>query len=95
MRKINPAIGAIAWQRGVTGPVIGTPGMDGAGVIAAQSYRSADNRNGVFLISASNGKLLKTISYGKSSIFGQPVFADNDLLIASTGGQGLTAYKAR
>ena len=68
--------------------------MDGAGVIAAQSYRSADNRNGVFLISAST-ELLKTISYGKSSIFGQPVFADNYLLIASTGGQGLTAYKAR
>ena len=95
VRKVDPATGAIAWQRGVTGPVIGTPGMDGAGVIAAQSYRSADNRNGVFLISAPNGKLLKTISYGKSSIFGQPVFADNYLLIASTGGQGLRAYKAR
>ena len=94
VRKVNPATGAIAWQRGVTGPVIGTPGMDGAGVIAAQSYGSAANKNGVFLIDASNGKLLKTISYGKSSIFGQPVFADQYLLVASTGSQGLTAYKA-
>lgn len=68
--------------------------MDGAGVIAAQSYGSAADTNGVFLIDASNGKLLKTISYGKSSIFGQPVFADQYLLVASTGSQGLTAYKA-
>ncbi len=94
VRKVNPATGAIIWQRGVTGPVIGTPGMDGAGVIAAQSYRSTDNKNGVFLINASTGALLKTISYGTASIFGQPVFADQYLLVASTGSQGLTAYKA-
>jgi outer membrane protein assembly factor BamB len=94
VRKVNPATGAILWQRGVTGPVIGTPGMDGAGVIAAQSYRSAANKNGVFLINASTGALLKTIPYGTASIFGQPVFADQYLLVASTGSQGLTAYKA-
>lgn len=94
VRKVNPATGAIIWQRGLTGPVIGTPGMDGAGVIAAQSYRSSVNKNGVFLINASNGTLLKTISYGKASIFSQPVFADQYLLVASTGSQGLTAYKA-
>jgi hypothetical protein len=92
VRKVNPATGAVLWQRGVTGPVIGTPGMDGGGVIAAASYRSAANKNGVFLINASNGKFLKTISYGKTSIFAQPVFADKYLLVAS--GVGLTAYKA-
>jgi outer membrane protein assembly factor BamB len=93
VRKVNPATGAVIWQRGVTGPIIGTPGMDGAGVIAAQSYRSSANKNGVFLISASSGKLLRTIPYGKTSIFAQPVFADNYLLVAS--GVGLTAYRAR
>jgi outer membrane protein assembly factor BamB len=95
VRKVNPATGAVIWRRGVTGPIIGTPGMDGVGVIAAASYRSAVGKNGVFLINASNGKLLKTIPYGTTSIFGQPVFADNYLLVASTGGRGLTAYKAR
>jgi polyvinyl alcohol dehydrogenase (cytochrome) len=91
VRKVNPATGAVIWQTGVSGPVIGTPGMDGGGVIAAGSYRSRAGTNGVFLINASTGKLLRTISYGSSSIFGQPVFADNYLLVAS--GAGLTAYK--
>ena len=92
VRKVNPATGAVIWQRGLTGPIIGTPGMDGGGVIAAGSYRSSTNKNGVFLINASNGKLLKTIASGKTSIFGQPVFADNYLLVAT--GFSLTAYKA-
>jgi outer membrane protein assembly factor BamB len=92
VRKVNPATGAVLWQRGVTGPIIGTPGMDGAGVIAAGSYRSSVNKNGVFLINASNGQLLKTIASGSTSIFSQPVFADNYLLVAT--GVSLTAYKA-
>jgi outer membrane protein assembly factor BamB len=92
VRMVNPATGAVSWQRGVTGPVIGTPGMDGAGVIAAGTYRSGVSKNGVFLISASNGKLLKTIASGSTSVFGQPVFADNYLLVAT--GVSLTAYKA-
>jgi outer membrane protein assembly factor BamB len=92
VRKVNPATGAILWQRGVTGPVIGTPGMDGAGVIAAGTYRSGVSKNGVFLLNASNGKLLKTIASGSTSVFAQPVFADNYLLVAT--GVSLTAYKA-
>jgi outer membrane protein assembly factor BamB len=92
VRKVNPATGAVLWQRGVTGPIIGTPGMDGAGVIAAPSYRSSVSKNGVFLISAFNGKLLKTIASGATSVFAQPVFADNYLFVAT--GVSLTAYKA-
>jgi outer membrane protein assembly factor BamB len=92
VRKVNPATGAVIWQRGVTGPVIGTPGMDGAGVIAAGTYRSGVSKNGVFLLNASNGKLLKTIASGSTSVFAQPVFADNYLLVAT--GVSLTAYKA-
>lgn len=92
VRAVNPATGAILWQRGLTGSIIGTPGMDGSGVIAAASYGSTTGQNGVFLISASTGKLLKTIPYYKASTFGQPVFADGYLIVASTG-QALHAYK--
>jgi outer membrane protein assembly factor BamB len=91
--KVNPATGAVAWQTGLTGTLIGTPGMDGTGLIAAASYGSTTNQNGVFLINASNGQILKTIPYAKSNTFGQPVFADNYLFIASAN-LGLRAYAA-
>ena len=94
VRRLNPATGAIVWQTGLTGSIIGSPGMDGAGVIAAGSFEPGSSQNGVFLLNASNGKLLKTIPYGKNNTFGQPVFADDYLLVASGGGGGLTAYKA-
>jgi polyvinyl alcohol dehydrogenase (cytochrome) len=93
VRQVDPASGAIIWQTGLTGPIIGTPGMDGAGVIAAASFGSTTGQNGVFLINAATGKILKTISYGASNTFGQPVFADSYLLVASTS-QALKAYKA-
>jgi outer membrane protein assembly factor BamB len=91
VREVNPATGAIVWQTGLPGPIIGTPGMDGSGVIAAASYRSTTNQNGVWLIDASTGTILKTFSYSSSNTFGQPVFADNYLFVASTL-RGLTAY---
>jgi polyvinyl alcohol dehydrogenase (cytochrome) len=92
VRAVNPATGAILWQRGLTGSIVGTPGMDGSGVIAAASYGSTTGQNGVFLISARTGNLLKTIHYYKANTFGQPVFADGYLIVASTG-QALHAYK--
>jgi outer membrane protein assembly factor BamB len=89
--QVNPATGAIIWRTGLTGSVIGTPGMDGAGVIAAATYGSTTSANGVFLINAANGQILKTFNFGTAQTFGQPVFADNRLFIASQG-LGLRAY---
>ena len=92
VRKVNPATGAFAWQTGLPGKIIGTPGMDGAGVIAASSYGARGGQNGLWLINAGNGQILKSISYGNSNTFAQPVFADNYLLTASQGPLGLQAY---
>jgi outer membrane protein assembly factor BamB len=94
VRKVNPATGGISWQTGLTGKIIGTPGMDAAGVIAASSYGSRGGQNALWLINAANGQILKTISYGTSSTFAQPVFADGYLLTASQGPLGLQAYTA-
>lgn len=91
--QADPATGAIRWQTGLTGSIIGTPGMDGAGVIAAATYRSTTGQNSVFLIDASNGQILKTFGYGTSDTFGQPVFADNYLFVASKS-RGLREYSA-
>lgn len=94
VRKVNPATGTYIWQTGLSGKIIGTPGMDGAGVIAASSYGSRGGQNGLWLINAANGQILDTISYGTSSTFAQPVFADGYLFTASQGPLGLQAYTA-
>lgn len=93
VREVNPATGAVGWQTGLTGAIFGTPGMDGAGVIAAASFGSSTGQNGLFLIDAASGNLLTTVSFGKAPTFGQPVFADNYLIVA-TAGLGLRAYTA-
>jgi outer membrane protein assembly factor BamB len=94
VRKVNPGTGGIIWQTGLPGKIIGTPGMDGAGVIAASSYGARGGQNGLWLINAANGQILKSVSYGTSSTFAQPVFADNHLFTASQGPLGLKAYTA-
>jgi outer membrane protein assembly factor BamB len=92
VRKVDPATGAYIWQTGLTGTIIGSPTLDGGGVVAAASYGSTTNQNGVFLLNVSTGQLLKTISFAKSRTFAQPVFADHYLIVASTS-PGLRAYK--
>ena len=94
VRMVNPATGGVVWQTGLTGKIIGTPTIDGAGVIAASSFGSRGGQNALWLINAASGQILKTISYGASSTFAQPVFADGYLLTASQGPLGLRAYTA-
>ena len=72
--------------------MVGTPTIDGAGVLATSSYGSRGGQNALWLINAATGKILKTISYGASSTFAQPVFADGYLFTASQGPLGLQAY---
>jgi len=95
IRNVNPATGAVIWQTGLTGKIIGTPTIDGAGVIAASSYGSRGGLNALWLINAATGQILETISYGSSSTFAQPVFADGYLFTASQGPLGLQAYTVR
>ena len=91
VRSVDPATGAVNWQTGLAGSIIGTPGMDGAGLIAAASYVSMTNQNGVFLIDAATGQILKTIPYTTGRTFAQPMFADGYLFVAGT--RGLREYK--
>jgi hypothetical protein len=46
----------------------------------------------VYLLSAATGAILGFIPTPGSRLFGQPVFAQNDLLVAAGPGLGLTAY---
>jgi outer membrane protein assembly factor BamB len=91
IREVDPATGNVIWATGLPGAIMGTPTLDGSGVIAAASYDGATgSTNAAFLLNASNGNLLTTITTN-SKDFGQPVFADNMLLIPSNS-QGLIAY---
>ena len=91
VRQVDPATGTTIWQTGLTGPIIGSPSEDGGGVIAAATYYPKSGQNSVSLLNASTGQILKTISYGTSNTFSQPVFADNYLFVASAT-KGLRAY---
>jgi outer membrane protein assembly factor BamB len=90
VQQVDPATGAPVWQTGLTGSLIGTPGMDGAGVIAAASYVSTTQQNALWLINAANGQILKTFPYHGTPTFAQPVFADSYLFVANR--LGLRVY---
>jgi polyvinyl alcohol dehydrogenase (cytochrome) len=85
--SVDPATGAPHWQRGLPGAVVGTPTLDGAGVLAVPTFSASE----LLLINAATGSVLKTITTGPD--FGQPVFADNMLLIP-TKKNGLWAYRS-
>jgi polyvinyl alcohol dehydrogenase (cytochrome) len=84
IRELDPATGTIIWETGLSGQVLGSPTKNGAGVIAVATYGKA-----AYLIDASSGQILKTIS--APTTFSQPVFADSYLFVAPTTGD-FTAY---
>ena len=92
IRRFIPATGQIKWQIGLPNGVIGSPTVDGAGVIALGTDGSSSVRNAVYLIDAATGRKLRTLIRG-SGYFAQPVFADGRLFTAS--GSALIAWHLR
>jgi outer membrane protein assembly factor BamB len=93
IRQVDPATGVPIWQRGLASTVLGSPSLDGAGVLAASTYNVSGGPNATYLVNAATGAILKTITPPNNSpIFAQPVFADGYLLVASVK-SGLTAYR--
>jgi polyvinyl alcohol dehydrogenase (cytochrome) len=99
IRELDPATGAVIWNTGLPDSVLGSPTENGAGVIALATYDKGPGQTAAYLIDASNGSILKTISTSNVSTFAQPVFADEFLFVATIGASGpgaigkLTAYK--
>jgi outer membrane protein assembly factor BamB len=84
VRQVNPDTGTFIWQTGLPCAVMGTPTLDGAGVLAAGTYTCAGtNTPGAYLISASTGAILKTLPVASGRVFGQPVFAQGTLFVAT------------
>jgi polyvinyl alcohol dehydrogenase (cytochrome) len=80
----NPANGKLIWATGLRNGVIGSPTLDGAGVIALGTYDKSATPNATYLVDAATGKILRTFSYGRD--FGQSVFANGWLFLADATG---------
>ena len=92
VREVAPASGSYLWQTGLACAVMGTPSLNGAGVLAAATYTCPKGAlPGAYLINATTGAILKTLPVGSSRIFGQPVFAQGYLFVATTD-DGLYAF---
>jgi outer membrane protein assembly factor BamB len=88
---LDPATGKKVWQSAMPAPVIGTPTLDGAGVVAVATYGRTSSTNRFALLDAATGGALTTQDLGTTREFGQPVFAD-DLVLQPTWNDGLSAY---
>jgi polyvinyl alcohol dehydrogenase (cytochrome) len=90
MRALDPATGSVIWETGLGANILGSPSVDGAGVIAASTFDlSSGASNATYLIDAGTGAILKTLPH--SAAFPQPVFVGSQLLVA-TQHEGLQVY---
>jgi hypothetical protein len=63
---------------------MGTPALDGAGVLALGTYSCPKpNTPHAYLINAATGAILATLPTGASRVFAQPVFAQGTLFVAA------------
>ena len=91
VRSLDPATGGVVWQTGLQGGVLGSPTMNGNGLIAAATYSiGPEATNYVYVLDSVSGSILWSHVTG-SVTFAQPVFADGFLFVAPAFG-GLTAY---
>ena len=92
IRRLDPATGSPVWTTGLAaGPVLGSPTLDGSGVLAVATYNeTTQSANRLYLIDAASGAILREIP-SNGAVFAQPVFADGYVFLASRNG-GLTAY---
>jgi polyvinyl alcohol dehydrogenase (cytochrome) len=90
MYRLNPATGHVLWYTPLpSGAVVGSPSLDGTGVLAVPTYNKTTKNGAVYLIDKTDGSILQTISYPGGPIFAQPIFANGELLVA---GPNLQAY---
>ncbi len=78
------ATGQLIWSTGLPNAVIGSPTLDGGGVVAAGTYGLNGTPDAIYLLGAASGSLVQTLSDG--AVFAQTVFASNWLFGATSEG---------
>lgn len=91
VEKLDPATGHALWTTALPAGADGSPTLNGAGLLAVPTYDGADLSGAVYLLDASTGAVVATLSSGDSPVFAQPVFAGGSVFVASLSG-GLTEY---
>jgi outer membrane protein assembly factor BamB len=91
VRRVDPATGKPVWETGLPGVVIGTPSINGSGVIAAPIFEFDSALSGTYLLDAATGDIVRFLPGGTQ--FAQPSFAGSYLFTASQSGGVLTAWK--
>jgi len=85
VQERNPATGALVWESGLPEGATGSPSMDGGGVIAVGTYDNGAAPNGVYLVRAATGTIVRVLNSGKLD-FAQSAFADGWLFTANVAG---------
>jgi outer membrane protein assembly factor BamB len=91
VRQLDPDTGAVVWEHGLPGPVIGSPSLSGGGVLSAGVF---GGKAGPFLLDASSGALLWTVPFTNGKTFAQSIFTSTGLYLATSQNNGITAYQA-
>ncbi len=90
VQALDPDTGTVRWQTGLPNGVIGSPTVDGAGVLAVGTYQATGTPNGIYLLDAATGAILRRLTGGTAD-FAQNVFAEGRLFTAD--GAALTAWQ--
>jgi outer membrane protein assembly factor BamB len=97
IRELDPSTGALIWETGLQGAVLGTPSLNGSGVLAVATYDSLKGvpikgaANATYLINAATGAILARYSTNNDVEFAQPIFVNRYLLLGTVN-KGLFAY---
>ena len=95
--ELNPATGKVVWRRGLPDAVIGSPALDGAGVLAVGTFalgHATCTTCAAYLLAASNGHILQKLTSGTGTDAGQVTFAEGRVFVPISFGnaQGVYAF---
>jgi outer membrane protein assembly factor BamB len=82
LQELAPSTGTVVWATGLAGAVLGSPTLDGGGVLTAGTYGVTSPA--IDLIDGTSGAVIEQLTTG--STFGQSVFARNLLFTANSNG---------
>ena len=89
VRALDPASGSPIWEVGLPENVLGSPTVNGSGVVAASTLEVFSATNATRLFDANTGAILNTLP--TRHVFAQAVWANQQLIVA-TWNQGLLSY---